>query len=294
MAGPSLPGAYPSAVAPTPQPPGGKSRSWGLLVLANTFAIVVLFVAVAGLLYHDILGTNSRLSIAPTATSAQGTHPTGTAVAGATAPAGANPTATAPASSAGIYSASLPGPGCDTNGGIWTPKGLDGISCPSQSGTELVINASGARGYLFLQLANNQAFTPNNTISIAGTLGDNASGYQAKCVGLAEVDANTGFSAEFCNTGQWFIYSISSGGSILQTLAKNVSNTLTAAAISLTIKGSMLTFSLNGAPVDALSMAPLQPIKVAIVYDCVGYGASSTINGNYVLVTGFSYTPLSG
>jgi hypothetical protein len=271
----SLPGAFPSVVAPTPQLPGKKPWSWGKLVLANTIALVILFVVVVGLLYHDFIGTGSQASNAPTATAAPGA------------------TATVPASSTGSYSASLPGPGCDTKGGIWTPKGLDGISCQTQSGTALVINATGARGYLFLQLPNNQAFTPNNTLSITATLGENGNGYQAKCVGLAEVDANAGFSAEFCNTGQWFIYSISSDGSILQTLDKNVSNTLTAAQISLTISGSKLTFSVNSTPVDSISITAIQPARIAIVYDCVGYGAGSTIGGNYLLVNGFNYSPAS-
>ncbi|HEX6777229.1 MAG TPA: hypothetical protein VF099_03455 [Ktedonobacterales bacterium] len=297
VSGPALPEVYPSAVAPTPPPSGGKPRSGGKLVIANSIAIVILFVVVVGLLYHDFLGTGTQASIAPTATSApgsltSGTNPTGTAATGATATRGANPTATTPASLTG-YTASLPGPGCDTRGGIWTPRGLDGISCPTQSGTALVINATGARGYLYLQLPNNQAFAPNNTLSITATLGENGNGYQAKCVGLAEVDANTGFSAEFCNTGQWFIYSISSDGSILQTLDKNVSNTLTSAKISLTISGSTLTFSVNSTPADAISIMPIQPARVAIVYDCVGYGAGSTIGGNYLLVNGFVYSPAS-
>ena len=294
---PALPVAQPPAVAPTPSPSSGKARSGGKLVVANTIAIVILFVVVAGLLYHDFLGTRPQASIAPTATSAAGAgasgkNPTGTTAPEATATRGANPTATAPASVTG-YSASLPGPGCDTRGGIWTPKGLDGISCPTQSGTALVINATGARGYLYLQLPNNQAFAPNNTLSISAALGENANGYQAKCVGLAEVDANAGFSAEFCNTGQWFIYSISSDGSILQTLDKNVSNTLTSANISLRISGSTLTFSINGTPADAISITPIQPTRVAIVYDCVGYGAGSTIGGNYLLVNSFMYAPAS-
>jgi hypothetical protein len=294
----SLPGAYPSAVVPTPQPPVGKSQSGGKLVIANTIAIILLFVVVAGLLYHDVLGTGSQASIAPTATSASGaatagTNPAGTTAPGATRTPGANPTTTTSTSSTSGYSASLPGPGCDTRGGIWTPKGLDGISCPTQSGTELVINTTGARGYLYFQLPNNQAFAPNNTSTITATLGENSNGYQAKCVGLAEVDANTGFSAEFCNTGQWFIYSISNDGSILQTLDKNVSNTLTGANISLTIRGSTLAFSVNSAPVDAISITPIQPTRIAIVYDCVGYGANSTIGGNYLLVNGFIYSPAS-
>jgi hypothetical protein len=191
------------------------------------------------------------------------------------------------------YSAALPGLGCDTNGGTWTEQGLDGISCPNSTGTELVINASGTRGYLYLQLPNDRAFLSSNTISVTSTLGDNANGYQTKCVGLAEQDVNTGYSAEYCNNGQWFIASISSGGVILQTLHKSVTTTMTTVEISLTFQKTTLSFSVDNNIVDTIGISSIQPAKVAIVYDCVGYGAGSTIGGNYLLVSGFSYTTLS-
>lgn len=209
-------------------------------------------------------------------------------------PAGSTPTTnetpTAIPPTTNNYSAALPGLGCDTNGGIWTEQGLDGISCPSSTGTALVINASGARGYLYLQLPNNRAFSSNNDISVTGILGGTASGYQTKCVGLAEQDANTGYSVEYCNNGQWFVASISSGGVILQTLHKSVSTTMTTAEISLTFQQTTLSFSVDNNVIDTTTISPIQPTKVAIVYDCVGYGANSTIGGNSLLINGFSYT----
>lgn len=135
----------------------------------------------------------------------------------------------------------------------------------------------------------------NNEISVTGPLEDIHSGYQTKCLGLAEKNANSGYSAEYCNTGQWFIYAIASGGGIIQPpLAKNVTNAMTTASISMTLDGATLTFSINNAMIDTLSISPLQPTEAAIVYNCVGYGASQTIGGNYLLVDNFSYvTPSS-
>lgn len=215
----------------------------------------------------------------PTSGATQGAQPTSVPT---------NGTPTAPLSY--TYSAALPGSLCDTNGGIWTPQALDGVSCPTQTGTELIINAGGTRGYLYFQLPNNRAFLSNNKINVTGTLGATSSGYQTKCLGLAEQDANTGYSVEYCNTGQWFIYSIASGGSVIQPpLAKNVANALTTASISMTLEGTTLTFSINNAVVDTLSISPIRPTKTAIVYNCVGYGANQTIGGNYLLVNSFSY-----
>lgn len=200
-----------------------------------------------------------------------------------------SPAITPPAS--GNYTTSQPGVICDTHGGVWHAQNLDGINCPpAAGGTQLIINASGARGYLYLQqLPNNQDFTANNTITATGVLGDIASGYQTKCLGLAEQDANTGYAAEYCNNGSWFIASISSGGVILNKLDKGVVTMLTTATIALTFKGTTLSFSVQNSVIDTVNISALQPTQVAIVYDCVGYGANQTIGGNFLLVQDFSY-----
>lgn len=204
----------------------------------------------------------------------------------------ATPTSTAPTGS-GSYVTSQPGVICDTKGGVWHAQNLDGVNCPSSTpGTQLIINNGGSRGYLYLQqLPNNQAFVANNTISVTGVLGDTASGYQTKCLGLAEQDANTGYSVEYCNDGSWFIASISSSGAILNKLDKGAVTTLTTASISLTLKGTTLSFSVQNSVIDTVNISAFQPTTVAIVYDCVGYGANQTIGGNYLLVQNFSYTP---
>lgn len=255
--------------------------------LRPSIIICILFTIafIAASYYSQSLTSNtgSASSSSPTVTSTQPTSATtpGTSVTKQASPA-------APLSY--TYSASLPGSLCDTNGGKWTPQALDGVTCPTQAGTELIIDTGGTHGYLFLQLPNNKPFVSNNKISVTGTLGGVNSGYQTKCVGLAEKSADSGYAVEYCNTGQWFIYSLAGGGSIIQTpLAKNVTNALTSATIAMTIDATTLTFSVNNALIDTLSISPLQPTDAAIVYNCVGYGANQTIGGNYLLVDNFSY-----
>jgi hypothetical protein len=276
--GPPSRGPLPQQPAAGYMPPGGNPlpppRRRSKIIIVQSIVILVLVIVVAGLLYGVLSGKNHLPSI--------GGNPSATGH--------ASPTATP----SNTYSASLPGPGCDTNGGLWTPQGIDGVSCPSGvNGTELVINTSGARGYLTFQLPGKKAFAPNNTINVTGTMGGVASGYQTKCVGLAEQTADTGYSVEYCNDGKWFVYSISSGGTVIQTLNTNVINALTTAEVSLTLQGTSLTLAVNSSVVSTTPITAIQPTKVAIVYDCVGYGASSSIGGNYLLVSSFNYAPLS-
>jgi hypothetical protein len=192
------------------------------------------------------------------------------------------------------YATTQPGVICDKNGGVWSAQNLDGVNCPTVAGTQLIINASGSRGYLDLQqLPQNQAFSPNNTLTVTGVLGGTASGYQTKCIGLAERDAHGGYSAEYCNNGDWFIASISPGGTILRKLEKGAVTMLTTATVSLALNGTTLSFSVEKDALSTTTISTLQPTTVAIVYDCVGYGANQTINGNYLLVQNFSYSTAS-
>lgn len=173
------------------------------------------------------------------------------------------------------YSALQPGPGCDKGGGTWTSQGIDNIAC----GTTLTINPPNSRGYLYLQLPNNKAFLPNNTIGIATALagyGDTV----GNCIGLAEQDANSGFLVEYCHSGKWSIYSVSNGGAINQTLDQGLTSTRATEKISLTFMGNKLSFSIDG-EVHSVSISPIQPIKVAVTF----FGS-----GEQVTITNFSYT----
>lgn len=209
-------------------------------------------------------------STVPTATTDTGVTPTDTS----TTQTGTTPTvvATSPTNSGNSYTAIQPGPGCDTSGGTWTPQSITGITC----GTQLSVKG-GTRGYLYLQLPGNKAFSANNVIGISGTdQSDN------DCIGLAEQGANSGYLAEFCGNGDWYIYSISSGGAVVQTLAKNITSTRPNEQLSLTLKGSTLSFSID-TEVHTVNITTFQPTKVAVTSYASYYDSNET-------VTNFSYT----
>ena len=183
---------------------------------------------------------------------------------------------TGTSSSSGNYSATQLGSGCDPNGATWTPKGIDNITC----GTTILIGAINSRGYLYLQLPNNAAFAANNAISVQGS---NLQFYGgSNCFGLAEQNATTGYLAEYCGSGHWAIYSISNTGAMVRILANSITSTRQAEVISLTFKGSTLTFAID-TEVHTLSISPIQPVKVAIE------GYSGTSNAT-IAIENFSYT----
>jgi hypothetical protein len=184
------------------------------------------------------------------------------------------------------YSAIQPGPGCDKNGGMWTlqeQSPITNIACNS-SGTQITINPPNSRGYLYFQLPNNKAFSSNNRIGLTGALLSYL-GSDGNCVGLAEQDVNTGFLGEYCYGGKWFIYSISSGGAITGKLASSITSTRATEQISLMLKGTALSFSIDN-EVHEITVSPIQPTEVAITY--LNGGGSETVP-----VTNFSYMPLS-
>lgn len=169
---------------------------------------------------------------------------------------GASPTPSGPVTS---YSAPQPGPGCDLNGGTWVPS-PQGAFRSIQCGTTVTMDANQVRGYLNLQLPGNRPYASTNRIEVSGTIG---SYYNDTCLGLAESDANTGYMVEFCRSGKWAIASISGSGSIIKTLASNITATRDNMTISLTLKGSTLTFAVDTES-HPITITSFQPVKVAI------------------------------
>lgn len=289
------PAPYPKG-GPNAPPPQRRKGKKGLIVLIVALIVVILaggvVAAIAKFAPHGSVSTsNSSTSAhgttatsAATAASASPTQSTSTtATAGTTAstsPTQSTSTTATAATSANSYSATQPGPGCDTNGGTWTPQSIDKITC----GTQLSINSANTRGYLYLQLPNNQVFAVNNRIGISGGLG-NYNDSIGNCLGLAELGANAGYLVEYCNDGRWYIYSISSTGAVVQTLAKSVTSTRSSETISLTLKGASLTFTIDS-EVHTVTITPLQPTKVAITYFAGG-------GYEVVTATNFSYTQAS-
>ena len=181
----------------------------------------------------------------------------------------------------GNYSAIQPGPGCDQGGGIWTPEDppINNITC----GTTVNIGPSQTRGYLYFQLPNNTAFSPNNSISITGiapfTLSTNDN-----CLGIAEEGVSTGFLAEYCNNGNWSIYLISNTGVIIQTLNKGITSTRNSEKLMLTLQGTILSFSIDNETYQAKGISPIQPVKIAITYFTGSTSNSSATFENFTYI----------
>lgn len=272
-------------------PPGqpGPSNPWRTIALVLLVTTLILAGTTALLVTHrsvPIVEIGGSTSTAPSV----GSTPTnGTSTgATATAPASANETPTAAAPSPDNYLAALPGPGCDKGEGrgTWTPAGpISNISCDT-NGTTITVGPEQSRGYLYLQLPNNETFSQNNTIGILGNL-QGYDGPNDDCLGLAEQNATTGFLAEFCENGDWFIDSIANTGAVTQTLDKSITSTRTSEKLSLTLQDTTLTFSIDTETYQVKNISPIQPTKVAITYFSGSYG-----NVN-VPVENFSYTVLS-
>ncbi|HEY4035556.1 MAG TPA: hypothetical protein VGL94_16485 [Ktedonobacteraceae bacterium] len=259
-----------------PGQPLKQRNIWRAVAMVMSI-IAVVFAATTLLAYNHIINPPAaRL----TSIATQAPQQTAT-VSAPTSASTSSSMSTVQPSSPSNYSALQPGPGCDKNGGTWTPQGLGDITC----GTAVSPSSANTRGYLFLQLPNNKAFSSNNKIGVIGNPGT-PNGF-LQCIGLDEQDANTGFLAEYCGDGHWFIYSISSDGTIVQTLAKDLTSTRTTVDIALTLQGTTLSFSMDNEMHEVNSITPIQPTKVAITYFAnSGYAGSITTNN-------FSYTVLS-
>lgn len=277
-----------------PQPPTKKKRNGGLVVVIILVLLVLIGGGVWGATHVLGLGgqTNGHTPTQqatgnptqqPTATpTTSNTGTTATPVATATPDAGT--TATPGGGPVTSYSAPQPGPGCDLNGGIWTPYPAGAIS-NIQCGTQITIASNQTRGYLSLQLPNNQPFAPTNRIELqAASYGTNSGSTPQNCMGLAEQGSGTGYLGEFCDTGQWFIYAISSSGAIVKTLASNITSTRSSVALSLTIKSSTLTLMIDKESHSITIPSSFQPTSVAITHY-----VNATNIVNYTTINNFSY-----
>ncbi|MGB8348762.1 MAG: zinc-ribbon domain-containing protein [Ktedonobacteraceae bacterium] len=295
---PLPPAAYPKGEANVPPKPPQQRRKGKKGVIAVLVIVLIVILAGGGagayiyLSHNGSKATASNSNPGVTATTAPTQAPTATTAPTQSTTVTAGPTSTTSSSTPGTtpttsgsplnsYSATQPGPGCDTGGGTWTPQSITQITC----GTQISINPSDTRGYLYLQLPGNQPFAASNTIGVTGAIND-YSDSTGNCVGLAELGANAGYLVEYCNSGGWNIYSISSTGAVVKTLANNITSTRSSTQISLSLKGTTLTFTIDS-EVHTITVSALQPTKVAVTYFAGG-------GGEYVTVTNFSYiTPSS-
>lgn len=257
-----------------------KPQRNGWKIIATILAVLVLMLATTTatlLLTRPSVQQTGRATSPAAATQAVQPAPTSVvtqAVQSTSTSAATQPTPAATTSPPNSYSATQPGPGCDLSGGTWNPAGpIGNIQC----GTRITINANQGRGYLYLALPANAAFSPGNTVSIASTMGYDGYTSVNTCGGLAEQDANTGFLVEYCNNGQWSVYSISSAGAIIKTLASGITSTRTNEELSLALSGNTLAFTID-TEVHKLTVVPIQPVKVGIEVYCQGAGNSITVN----------------
>ena len=266
---------------PPPVPPKPRN-GWKVVSLVLLILVIILATVTTTLVItrpsnstgQAIRQVPTSVATQPVATSTSAvTQPVATSTSAATQPTPTTSTST-------NYSAAQPGPGCDTGGGTWTPQGISNIAC----GTQLTDASKGTPAYLYFQLPNNEAFSANNEISIAGgsLINGNFDGYD--CLGLAELDANAGFLVEYCGNGDWSISSISSAGAVVKTLSQGLTSERQSEQLSLTLKGTMISFSVD-TEMHTVNISHIQPVKVAIM---ISQGSIITIP-----VQNFSYTTLS-
>ncbi|HJT59111.1 MAG TPA: hypothetical protein VJ761_21575 [Ktedonobacteraceae bacterium] len=268
------PGGNQGKLTVPPIPP--KPRN-GWKVVSFVLLILVIILAATTTLVLTRLSNSTGQGPTPVATqpvptsTSVPTQPVPTSTSGATQAVQPTPTT----STSNNYSAPQPGPGCDTNGGTWTPQGFSNITC----GTQAIPASTGIWGYLYLQLPNNMAFSANNKITITASnfaYGD--------CIGLAEQDANAGFLASYCQDGTWSIDSISNKGTIVQTLSRSVTSTRTTTTISLALKGNTLLFTVDTES-HQITVSPIQLNKVAIGFDSPSCGNCSVTATNFSYIT---------
>ncbi len=248
----------------------GRPKRWLI-----TLSICVVLAIISGFVSY----TSPDQASSPQGTIAISTTVPSSSTSSATAALASTPSPTATSASTSYYSAAQPGPGCDTNGGTWTPQGISGVTCGSW-----VTNYTGATwGYLFFQLPNNAAFASNNEISVALS---NIDSLNYSCVGLAEIGSTTGYMASFCqnNTNpNWTIYSVSNQGTIIRPLSTNATSNRTNTTLLLSIVNNTLKFAIDTES-HQISITSFQPTKVAIAFYNNGCGncTAKTSNFNYI------------
>src|SRR5579859_460053 len=120
-----------------------RRNGWKVATLV-LFISTVVFATTTLLAYNHIINPPAAKPT-PIATQAPQQTTTGPAPTSAST---SSSMSTVQPSTSNNYSALQPGPGCDKNGGTWTPQGLGDITC----GTTVSPSSANIRGYLFLQL----------------------------------------------------------------------------------------------------------------------------------------------
>jgi hypothetical protein len=241
----------------------------------NVLGIIVSIIALFSVVGGGILFAQGHNG--PSANTGKSTTPALASVAPTKLSATSTSTVT-PAPVLASYTASQPGPGCDTNAGIWTAETITQITC----GTSL-FSPTNARGFLKLQLP--RGLMLSSTFKISTSAINLNTNYQS-CPGLFVASSTAGYLAEACSTGQWAIYSISNSLGVVATLNSGLSATTSHMNLALSLQSNTLTFNIDAATYTVSNAAIASPTLVGI--------SCYEVNWNYspVTVTSFAYLPL--
>lgn len=185
------------------------------------------------------------------------------------------------------YSTSIPGPGCDTSGGIWHMEDVGTQASCSASGMKLTqaTNAPYIAEVFFLGPQIDYIFPQNYTIRVETSQLEN----RATCAGVETREQTTGaggYSFEVCGDGTWNIYQyVDPTGAARLEASGNLTNT-PAYLIQVTGQGTTQHFSVNGTILQDLSDTTYpDTATVGLIVD-----TGSTATGGSALFSNFIYT----
>jgi hypothetical protein len=182
-----------------------------------------------------------------------------------------------------VYQAIIPGPGCDTKGGVWDQPINATVKCLRNQGKMLLTHGPNLHdiGQVTFNEYSNQAFPPNVEVSVQ------IDGLTAGCAGVLTRGNNfPGYGFEICADDSWVIYAYSPvDGTSTALLAGNVSPsstyTLTASSI-----GQNEALTVNNTEVGSVGDSTnLQGAYVGLIVD-------DSVSANSATFSHFVFTEL--
>jgi len=264
-------------------------RTRRIVIAGLTVLVVVAGLVVAGIEGWLPLGfarpaaeaaSSVSAKASPSASSVPSAAPSVAADPSASPVASSSPTASSspaagPSTDSYTYSTPQPGPGCDKNGATWAENNVQFTG----AGCDVEATVASQYGFLNVTLPGGQAFAPDNSVSITGSLGNSGDGYDAACLGLEEDGAAGGYLAAYCNDGDWYVYTTSGEvvGHQVSTGSIPMGINGTTYQMTLTLDNGTLSLTFNNvnAPgvfkVADLNISPFQPAQIGIGYQYSGY-----------------------
>ncbi len=189
------------------------------------------------------------------------------------------------------YTANVPGPGCDTGGGVWEPPALYLGKSTTLHCTPAGLVISQAQDANLLGEARffwtGAAFPANYQVATMIDLSQLNGG----CAGfLTRTNAaQSGYSFAICQNGGWWIARVDAGGQPTLLTSGLVTLTSNLVAMQATLKGPALSLTLNGAAVGSASDATYTATSEI---DLIAQ-TPQAVSGS-VTFAGFTFTPQAG